>query len=207
LTVDTFSFLALGDSYTIGEKVQPHLRWPVQLARRLREEGLPVEDPLVIAQTGWTTDELQAALETSAPAGPFHLVSLLIGVNNQYRRREVGEYRREFSALLSRAVGLADGDPGRVVVLSIPDWGVTPFAEGRAREDIAREIDTFNHENREESSVQGVHYVDVTRISREGGDDPNLVAEDGLHPGAAQYAKWAEAVLPTARGILRQADR
>jgi lysophospholipase L1-like esterase len=205
--LDTLSFLALGDSYTIGEGVDPDLRWPVQLVRRLREEGLPVEDPLIIARTGWTTHELEVALEASPPRGPFDLVSLLIGVNDQYRGRELREYRRQFSSLLSRAVGLADGDPGRVVVLSIPDWGVMPFAEGRVREDIAREIDAFNDENREESSMQGVHHVDVTRISRKAGSDRALVAEDGLHPGAAQYGTWVEAVLPTAKAILRGAER
>jgi lysophospholipase L1-like esterase len=205
--LDTLSFLALGDSYTIGEGVDPDLRWPVQLVRRLREEGLPVEDPLIIARTGWTTHELEVALEASPPRGPFDLVSLLIGVNDQYRGREVREYRRQFSSLLSRAVGLADGDPGRVVVLSIPDWGVMPFAEGRVREDIAREIDAFNDENREESSMQGVHHVDVTRISRKAGSDRALVAEDGLHPGAAHYGTWVEAVLPTAKAILRGAER
>ena len=205
--MDTLSFLALGDSYTIGEGVDPDLRWPVQLVRRLREEGLPVEDPLIIARTGWTTHELEVALEASPPRGPFDLVSLLIGVNDQYRGRGVREYRRQFSSLLSRAVELADGDPGRVVVLSIPDWGVMPFAEGRVREDIAREIDDFNLVNREESSLLGVHHVDVTGISRDAGSDADLMAVDGLHPGAAQYGTWVEAVLPTAKGILRGAGR
>jgi lysophospholipase L1-like esterase len=202
MTVDSLSFLALGDSYSIGERVGSSRRWPAQLSRRLRGEGAPVANPVIIARTGWTTDELDAGIDAAAPQGPFHLVSLLIGVNDHYRGRAVGDYRCQFSALLVRAVRLAGGDPDRVVVFSIPDWGVTPFAAGRNREEIAREIDAFNAVNREESLGRGVHYVDVTRISREAVSDPALVADDGLHPSGAQYARWVDAALPVTRRIL-----
>ncbi|HEU0013481.1 MAG TPA: GDSL-type esterase/lipase family protein, partial [Longimicrobium sp.] len=134
-------FLALGDSYTIGEAVAEAERWPVRLAALLRERGMDVADPEIIARTGWTTDELSAAIDERDPQGPYALVSLLIGVNNQYRGRSADEYRGEFAALLRRAIAFAGGDAGRVIVLSIPDWGVTPFAEGRDRAAIAAEID------------------------------------------------------------------
>ena len=196
------SFLALGDSYTIGESVDSTLRWPIQLARALEAEGVPVEEPIIIARTGWTTDELETGILEAAPEGPFDLVSLLIGVNNQYRGRGLAEYREEFSGLLARAIGFAGGDPGRVLVLSIPDWGVMPFAEGRDREGIGREIDAFNAANREESLARGVRYLDVTGISREAASDPGLVAEDGLHPSGTQYRRWAEVAIPKVEEIL-----
>jgi len=214
MTADTFSFLALGDSYTIGERVDSTLRWPVQLARRLRDEGVPVADPLIIARTGWTTDELDAGIDARidagvdglAPLGPYSLVSLLIGVNNQYRGRDLEEYRVKFRELLDRAIGFAGGDAGRVLVLSIPDWGVMPFAQGRVREAIAGEIDAFNAANRDACLARGVHWVDVTGISREAASDPGLVAEDGLHPSGAQYSRWVEAALPVAKAILAIPD-
>ena len=196
MTVDPLPFLALGDSYTIGEGVDSTLRWPVHLARRLREVGIPVEDPVIIARTGWTTDELDAGLDEAGPEGPYALVSLLIGVNNQYRGRDVEEYRSQFVELLGRAISLAGGDAGRVFVLSIPDWGVMPFAEGRDRAAIGEEIDAFNAVNREESLARGVTWVDVTGISREGASDPAMAAKDGLHPSGAQYGLWAGAALP-----------
>ena len=124
-------FLALGDSYTIGETVDSAGRFPVQLARALRARKLNVADPEIVARTGWTTDELAAGIEIAAPAGPYSLVSLLIGVNNQYRGRDAEKYRAEFKSLVARAVEFAAGKPSRVLVLSIPDWGVTPFAAGR----------------------------------------------------------------------------
>jgi lysophospholipase L1-like esterase len=180
-------YLALGDSYTIGESVDAKDRFPNQLSREL---GLG--EPLIIAKTGWTTDELDAAIDAADPKGPFELVTLLIGVNNQYRGRDAEQYRSEFVALLRRAIGFAGGDPGKVIVVSIPDWGVTPFAADRDRAKIAREIDRFNAINREEAMRAGARYVDITPISRR--NDPSLVATDGLHPSGKQYAEWAKAI-------------
>ncbi|MBK5260447.1 MAG: SGNH/GDSL hydrolase family protein, partial [Thermoanaerobaculia bacterium] len=125
-----FRFLALGDSYTIGEAVPESERWPVQLANALRARGIDVNGPQIIAKTGWTTDELNAAIDAADPRGPFDLVTLLIGVNNQFRGRDAEQYRGQLAALLQRAIGFAGGDAKRVIVVSIPDWGVMPFAEG-----------------------------------------------------------------------------
>jgi lysophospholipase L1-like esterase len=196
-------FLALGDSYTIGEGVPVAERWPVRLAALLREQGVPVADPQIIARTGWTTDELSAAIDDADPRGPYALVSLLIGVNNQYRGREAEEYRAEFAALLGRAIGFAGGDASRVVVLSIPDWSPTPFAAGRDRPRIAAEIDAYNAINREETARAGAAYVDVTAQSRAAGADPAFLVDDGLHPSGASYAEWARLALPAALDALR----
>ena len=203
MTSNTVSFLALGDSYTIGESVDATLRWPVQLAQALQREGIPTREPVIIAQTGWTTDELARGIEEAGLSGAYDLVSLLIGVNNQYRGRALEEYRLQFLDLLSQAITFAEGDPKRVLVLSIPDWGVTPFAERRDREQIGGEIDAFNRIKRNESEAAGVRYVDVTGISREAATDPTLVAGDGLHPSGTMYARWAEAALPIAMEALR----
>jgi lysophospholipase L1-like esterase len=197
-------FLALGDSYTIGESVAPEGRWPVQLAALLRAEGVDIAEPEIIAQTGWTTDELDAAITTANPTGPFDLVTLLIGVNNQFRGRPVAEYREQFRGLLLRAVGLAGADPSRVLVLSIPDWGVTPFAAGRDRGRIADEIDTFNAANREETATANARYVETTAASRQAATDSSLTATDGLHPSARLYRAWAELALPAALEALRR---
>lgn len=195
-------FLALGDSYTIGEGVPPTERWPVHLAKLLRERGIDVGEPAIIARTGWTTDELSAAMDQADPRGPFDLVSLLIGVNNQYRGRSEAEYREQFRALLRRAIALAGGRPGRVLVLSIPDWGVTPFAQGRDRAQIATEIDRFNAANREIARELGARYVDVTPVSRREGADADWLAPDGLHPSGRMYAEWARLALPEAQAAL-----
>ena len=197
-------FLALGDSYTIGESVTPEERWPVQLATLLRAEGLDVGDPTLIATTGWTTDELSAGIDRANPQGTFDLVSLLIGVNNQYRGRGQDEYREQFAALLQRAIGFAGGNPARVLVLSIPDWGVTPFAARLERDPaaVAADIDAFNAINRAETERPGAHYVDVTPFSREAAHDPSLLADDGLHPSGRMYAEWARLALPAAREAL-----
>ncbi|MBV8156641.1 MAG: SGNH/GDSL hydrolase family protein [Dyella sp.] len=196
-------YLALGDSYSIGEGVPEAGRWPVQLAARLRGEGIALDDPLIVATTGWTTDELSAAMDNTTFAPPYDLVSLLIGVNNQYRGRGADDYRDEFRRMLARAVGLAGGRPGRVLVLSIPDWGVTPFAASSGRDIalIAHELDVYNAIAADEVKTAGAHWVDITGISRQ---HPALLAEDGLHPSTAQYTLWMEAALPVARRILGQ---
>ena len=194
-------FLALGDSYTIGESVPPEERFPVQLAAALRSEGADIGQPLVIARTGWTTDELDAGIDAALPEGPFAMVSLLIGVNNQYRNRSLDEYREQFRSLLERSVGFAGGDETHVVVVSIPDYGATPFGASDA-ETIGREIDAFNDVAREEAGASGARFVDVTPLSRLAREDPSLVAADGLHPSGAQYAGWACLALPAARAVV-----
>ena len=200
-TEGAMRYLALGDSYTIGEKVDSAGRWPVQLARALRARKLNVADPEIIARTGWTTDELAAGIEIAAPAGTCSLVSLLIGVNNQYRGRDAEKYRAEFKSLLAQAVEFAGGKASRVIVLSIPDWGVTPFAAGRDRAKIAAEIDHFNAIARAESVAAGAHWVDVTPASRE--EHAGWVAPDGLHPTALQYTRWTELALDAAVAALK----
>lgn len=195
------SFLALGDSYTIGEGVADDGRWPVQLATRLRAADVPVGDPRIIATTGWTTDELSAAMDGASFAPAYGLVTLLIGVNNQYRGRPLDDYREQFVALLERAVALA-GHAERVVVVSIPDWGVTRFAEGRDRAAIAREIDAFNAAAAEEVQRAGAHWVDITPASRDAGDADDMLVEDGLHPSAAHYARWTDAIFAEAVDAL-----
>jgi lysophospholipase L1-like esterase len=197
-------YLALGDSYTIGEGIDADGRWPVQLARALRAGGVALDDPDIIAATGWTTDELSAAIDVAQPPAGFALVSLLVGVNNQYRGRDVDEYRAQFEALLARATALAGDRPGRVLVLSIPDWGVTPFAiaSARDRDRIARELDAFNAAAQAACAAHGIAFVDVTTASRAHGGEPAMLADDGLHPSAAMYAQWTRLALPVARRLL-----
>lgn len=197
-------YLALGDSYTIGEGVPEDGRWPVLLARALRAEGIALEDPRVIATTGWTTDELAGAIDAAEPLGEWDFVSLLIGVNNQYRGRDLGNYRDEFGALLLRAIAFAGGRVDRVLVLSIPDWGVTRFGAGSGRDlgHVSRELDAFNAAAREICAVHGVVFVDITPVSRELGAEQAMLAEDGLHPSAAMHALWAARALPVARRLL-----
>lgn len=196
------TYLALGDSYTIGESVAPEERWPVQLAALLSERGFAVGAPVIVAKTGWTTDELSHAIDSVRVSGTYSLVSLLIGVNNQYRGRDLEQYRGQFRDLLRRAIGFAGEKPGHVVVLSIPDWGVTPFAVGRDRAKIGSEIDRFNAVNREETGRAGARYVDVTPISREAASDSTMFAGDGLHPSGKQYAAWARQAVPASSEAL-----
>ncbi|MBN1149327.1 MAG: SGNH/GDSL hydrolase family protein [Anaerolineales bacterium] len=196
-------FLALGDSYTIGESAPERERWPMQLAEALRERGFQVADPIILARTGWTTDELMAAVKQADLRTEYDLVSLQIGVNNQYRGAEVGVYRAEFRALLGQAIAYAGGEPGKVIVLSIPDWSVTPFAEGRDRSRISGEIDLFNQANYWETTLAEAQYIDVTSQSRLAAQDSALLAPDGLHPSGEMYAAWARLVLPAAIAALK----
>ncbi|GAA0724878.1 SGNH/GDSL hydrolase family protein [Dokdonella soli] len=197
-------FLALGDSYTIGEGVAPQERWPVQLAHRLRADDIAIGEPEIIAKTGWTTDELSAAMDAAAFSPPYALVTLLIGVNNQYRGRDLDNYRAEFGALLARAIMLAGGRADRILVVSIPDWGVTRFARepGRDPERIAAQIDAFNAAARAIAAEREVAFVDVTGISREAGDADDLLVGDGLHPSALQYTRWTAAIHDAAKRSL-----
>jgi lysophospholipase L1-like esterase len=196
------TYLALGDSYTIGEAVAAHERWPAVLVQRLRHGGMPIDEPQIVAVTGWTTDELAQGMDAAALLPPYGLVTLQIGVNNQYRGRPADDYREQFAGLLDRAIALAGGRAARVVVASIPDWGVTRFAreQGRDRARIAAELDAYNALARAETERAGARFVDITGTSRQ---HPELLADDGLHPSAAQYALWVEAIEPAVRAALR----
>jgi lysophospholipase L1-like esterase len=201
--VSNFTYLALGDSYTIGESVPEEHRFPIQAARLLAAEGITLATPRIIAKTGWTTDELEAAINEAAITGTFSIVTLLIGVNNQYRGRSIAEYKTEFTRLLKQAIQFAGGHSDRVVVLSIPDWGAVPFAEGRDREQIGDEIDAFNAANKSIAKKFRVHYLDITSDSREAADDPSLVASDGLHYSGKEMAIWAGKLAGIMQAILQ----
>ena len=202
-------YLALGDSYTIGEGVEPAGRWPMQLAAALRDIGVDVDDPTIIATTGWTTDELEAGIDADAPQGPFELVSLLIGVNDQYRGRGVDEYRPRFTALLQRALAFAGDRAPRVLVLSIPDWGVTPYAvaSGRDRVQIGQELDAYNAAAAAICAEHDVAFVDITDLSRQLGGESVMLAEDGLHPSAAMYTLWHQRAFEVTRVLWAEPTR
>jgi len=189
--------LALGDSYTIGESVDEVDRWPMQLGRELEAAGYPSVEVEIVARTGWTTSELDAGIDRAEPQGPFDLVTLLIGVNNQFRALDAEEYRTEFVALLDRAAGFSSGP---LLVVSIPDWGVTPFGQAYDPPAVALAIDLFNGIASEEAAARGVPFVDITTISRSG--DVTFVATDGLHPSGAQYTAWVDVILPVALDLL-----
>jgi lysophospholipase L1-like esterase len=188
------TYLALGDSYTIGEAVPEDNAFPYQLVSTLREKGVKFNKPEIIATTGWTTDELIKAIKEKDLKDKYDLVTLLIGVNNQYRGYSKENYQAEFKELLETALLFADGHNERVLVISIPDWGVTPFAEKGDRDaaKISAEIDAFNAINREEALKAVVTYVDITPDSRKAATDMTLLANDGLHPSGKMYADWAE---------------
>lgn len=195
-------FLALGDSYTIGESVLAKERWPVVLTEKLEAEKIFFQSPEIIAVTGWTSDELLDGIKKAQPKGSYDLVSLLIGVNNQYRGGSEKIYAKEFKLLLQKAIAFAGGDSKKVFVLSIPDWGVMPFAEGRDQYKISLEIDSFNQINRKITSELKVAYVDITPISREARKNKSLGAKDGLHPSGKMYRLWVDLMFPTVSNIL-----
>lgn len=202
-------YLALGDSYTIGEGVDPAGRWPMQLAAALRDIGVAVDDPRIIATTGWTTDELEAGIDAAAPQGTFAFVSLLIGVNDQYRGRSVDAYRPRFTALLQRALAFAGDRAARVLVLSIPDWGVTPYAvaSGRDRVQIGQELDAYNAAAAAICAEHDVAFVDITDLSRQWGGETVMLADDGLHPSAAMYALWHQRAFEVVRVLWAEPSR
>ena len=199
----SYTYLALGDSYSIGEQVMISESFPYQTVQLLRQSatgsqghknvvGLPFVAPEIIAKTGWTTDELNAAIQQTIFLKQYDIVSLLIGVNNQYRGRSVEEFKQEFTVLLEKALAFAGGNHQRVYVLSIPDWGITPFAAGRDTGKIAGEIDAYNEVCKTVSADFNCTYVDITTAQRGEGTKPEFLAADGLHPSGLEYAKWAK---------------
>lgn len=198
-----YTYLALGDSYTIGESVGENERWPVQLAGLLNTQGLQVAAPDIIARTGWTTSELSAAITASGNHRKYNMVSLLIGVNNQYRGQGLDQYRNELAALLDTAIHFAGGHPERVFMLSIPDWGVTPYARGYDTEKIATEIALFNSVAVEECAQKNVAYIYITGVSRTAKNDPTLIAPDSLHFSGKMYALWAQLAFSTGLQVLK----
>jgi lysophospholipase L1-like esterase len=197
MTEQAYSYLALGDSYTIGEGVEEQDQYPNQVVAMLKSSNILFSKPVIVAKTGWTTDELSKAIgEAGIEGNTYDLVTLLIGVNNQYRGRPVENFRKEFEDLLGKAVSFADGDTNRVVVISIPDWGITPFATSRGTDEskVAKEIDAFNAAKKQISLNMGVHFIDITEEYREIGSLPEMLVSDKLHPSGLVYERWAEKI-------------
>ena len=187
-------YLALGDSYTIGESVPEDERWPVQLAEALRKKGKTIEGPKIIATTGWRTDNLKNAIDIANLKDEYGLVSLLIGVNNQYQGKPIDVFAKEFEELLNISIRLAGGKKENVFVVSIPDYGYTPFGKQKQAK-ISKELDEYNRISKEITEKYKIRYFYITNISRKGLDDPSLVASDGLHPSGKQYGQWVDLIL------------
>ena len=201
---DTIAYLALGDSYTIGQGVEEDQRWPVQLSERLEESGYIIRETKIIAFTGWTTRNLLSALENN-DTDNFNLVSLLIGVNNQFQGRPFNVFQEEFNQLLEQSIQYAGGAE-RVFVVSIPDYGVTPFGASNA-ETIAQQLDEYNAYMEEQAESKDIPFIDITEISRQLGDGPGALAEDNLHPSGEQYAQWVEEILPVVKESIGRINR
>ena len=204
MAYNNHTYLALGDSYTIGESVPSVESFPHQTVALLRTAGVQMADPVIVATTGWTTDELAAAIREHPIHESFSVVTLLIGVNNQYRGRSLDNYREEFTSLLNQAIVFANGHARHVIVLSIPDWGVTPFAEGRDRNKIAEEIDAYNAAAKEIAIAHKCGWLDITDSTRVNGTKAEFLASDGLHPSGKEYAIWARRLAPLLEKILKE---
>lgn len=196
-----YSILCLGDSYTIGQSVASPDRFPNQAVSVLKSKNILFNEPKIIATTGWTTDELANAIHTDNDKNFYDVVTLLIGVNNQYRGRDIAEYRSQFADLLQTAVQFANGKSHHVIVISIPDWGATPFADGQDRKKIAGEIDEFNWINKEETARADAQYIDITDLTREY-NSTEYVADDGLHPSGKLYSLWVQRLAPVMENIV-----
>jgi lysophospholipase L1-like esterase len=199
----TYTYLALGDSYTIGEGVSLVKSFPYQTVSLLRKEGVEFSAPEIIAKTGWTTDELEACINSHKFLAKYDFVSLMIGVNNQYQGRSIIEYKDQFERLLKKSIGLTNGKPEHVLVLSIPDYGFTPFAQAMNAEKISKEIDEYNTLNKALSIKYKVQYIEITESSRKAKINNSLVAGDGLHPSSKEYAKWAKKLLEVMRAGVK----
>ena len=197
-----YHYLALGDSYTIGEAEPVTKSFPYQTVQLLRRQGLPLAAPEIVAKTGWTTGELQAAIDSYTFAEGYDYVSLLIGVNNQYRGYSLEAYQKEFSQLLEKAIHLAGNQKEKVAVLSIPDYSVTTFAQNMDVLKIQKEIERFNTANEAISNAYSIHYINITESSRQAKNNVNLLAPDGLHPSAEEYEKWAAQLAQKMKTVL-----
>ena len=198
------SYLALGDSYTSGEQVELPERWPDQLATIVRTAGLDLSDPQIIAQEGWTTDDLLSNFDKANPHHHYDLVTIQIGANNQFHELPTADYRRQFAKLLQRSIAAANGQASHVLAITIPDWSVTPFAANRNPAVLAKHIDEFNRIMQAECAKLHVTCVDITALTREAATQPALVALDGLHPSADQLRNWANFLAPTVEQALRE---
>ena len=202
----SITYLALGDSYTIGEQVPLFENFPYQTVQLLRKKFAEQQHflaPEIVAKTGWTTDELQSQINAQLFLPQYDLVSLLIGVNNQYRGRSVENYKEEFTHLLKQAIGFAGGLPNRVFVLSIPDWGKTPFAAERDIQKIEQEINEYNQACEEIALANHCHFINITNSQRADSHLEGFIAEDKLHPSGKEYAKWAEQLF---RGVVKEME-
>ncbi len=197
------TYLALGDSYTIGQSVAEAGRFPMQVVGQLRQANININDPIYIATTGWTTLNLMSAINAAKLHPPYDVVSLLIGVNDQYQTRDTTFYRKRFTNLLNKAIELAGNKPANVFVLSIPDYSVTPFVSPNYKEGISKQIDQFNSINKQVTEQRSISYTDITPSTREGATNPSLIARDGLHPSESEYKKWADMLTPKIKKLLQ----
>lgn len=188
----SIKYLALGDSYTIGTEVEETERFPAQTAKMLQQENIDVTELQYIAVRGWTTNNLMDGIRTENPSSDFDIVTLLIGVNDQYDGLSIIEYEKNFALLLAQAVEFAGGRHSRVFVLSIPDYSVVPIIADSDKERVSKEVDEFNARKKEITLQNGIEYIDITPGTRAAAMDLSLVANDKLHPSGKEYIKWAE---------------
>ena len=196
-------FLALGDSYTIGQSVADSERFPAQTAQYLKNENIPVKDPEYIAVTGWTTLNLMSGIEYKNPAKNYDIVTLLIGVNDQYQGMNISDYATHFQQLLNTSIELAGNRKRHVFVLSIPDYSATPFVDPSKKAQVSKEIDAFNAVNKQITQQYNIAYIDITPSTRLAATDPSLIANDGLHPSGKEYKVWANLLAPVIKHVLK----
>jgi lysophospholipase L1-like esterase len=201
-TSKTYTYLALGDSYTIGQNVNVSARFPAQAMQLLAIDHIKVDSPLYIATTGWTTSNLLSAIASQNPSPNYDIVTLLIGVNDQYQHVDTATYRNRFTLCLQKAITLSANRTKRVFVLSIPDYSVTPFVPASNKAQVSMEIDWFNAINRQVTAQYNITYIDITPATRQAAFDPTLIANDGLHPSGKEYAVWANMLAPLVKGSL-----
>ena len=188
-----YSFIALGDSYTIGEGVNEDERWPNQFVDVAYENGVDFDQPIIIAETGWKTYDLLNAINQTNFTKKYDYISLLIGVNNQFNSRPIDEFEEDLNKLMDEMKRIKKND-GSIIIISIPDWGYTPFGESSDMSDISEQINLFNSSLRKFATTNGLKYVDVTEISRRGINEPDLITNDNLHPSGIMYLEWAKKI-------------